>query len=323
MLVGAFTTLLGALLVLSRSPTLSCLLTGGLYLALRLFSLEPVSLQRAQHIVQPRGAAARIAHRGGGHDAPENTLAAIRQAAENGATGVELDLEFTADGIPILMHDDTVERTTDGSGSLRDFTFEEIRKLNPAAKHRLWRDFRGEKVPTLKEAVMECMHYNLIIYFDVKGHVNQAVDALKLLYLEYPRLYNSSIVCSFIPEIVYKMRQSDRNVVTALTHRPWSLSHFGDGKPRFDCFWKHYGYMMMDIILDWSLHNFLWYLCGVSAFLMQKNYISQEYVRQWSSRGVQVVGWTVNTFTEKMYYENVLETSYITDSLVEDCDPHY
>ncbi|EMP31528.1 Glycerophosphodiester phosphodiesterase 1 [Chelonia mydas] len=137
------------------------------------------------------------------------------------------------------------------------------------------RDFRGEKVPTLKEAVMECMHYNLIIYFDVKGHANQAVDALKLLYLEYPRLYNSSIVCSFIPEVVYKMRQSDRNVVTALTHRPWSLSHFGDGKPRFDCFWKHYGYMMMDIILDWSLHNFLWYLCGVSAFLMQKNYISQ------------------------------------------------
>ncbi|XP_077683629.1 glycerophosphodiester phosphodiesterase 1 isoform X2 [Eretmochelys imbricata] len=291
-MLGTFTTLLGALLVLSRSPVLSCLLTCGLYLALRLFSLEPVSLPRAQHILQPRGAAARIAHRGGGHDAPENTLAAIRQAAKNGATGVELDLEFTADGIPILMHDDTVERTTDGSGSLRDFTFEEIRKLNPSAKHRLWRDFRGEKVPTLKEAVMECMHYNLIIYFDVKGHANQ-------------------------------MRQSDRNVVTALTHRPWSLSHFGDGKPRFDCFWKHYGYMMMDIILDWSLHNFLWYLCGVSAFLMQKNYISQEYVRQWSSRGVQVVGWTVNTFTEKMYYETILETSYITDSLVEDCDPHY
>ncbi|XP_048724205.1 glycerophosphodiester phosphodiesterase 1 isoform X2 [Caretta caretta] len=291
-MLGTFTTLLGALLVLSRSPVLSCLLTCGLYLALRLFSLEPVSLPRAQHILQPRGTAARIAHRGGGHDAPENTLAAIRQAAKNGATGVELDLEFTADGIPILMHDDTVERTTDGSGSLRDFTFEEIRKLNPSAKHRLWRDFRGEKVPTLKEAVMECMHYNLIIYFDVKGHANQ-------------------------------MRQSDRNVVTALTHRPWSLSHFGDGKPRFDCFWKHYGYMMMDIILDWSLHNFLWYLCGVSAFLMQKNYISQEYVRQWSSRGVQVVGWTVNTFTEKMYYETILETSYITDSLVEDCDPHY
>lgn len=51
---------------------------------------------------------------------------------------MELDLEFTADGVPILMHDDTVERTTNGSGSLRDLTFDEIRRLNPAAKHRLW-----------------------------------------------------------------------------------------------------------------------------------------------------------------------------------------
>ncbi|KFP46381.1 Glycerophosphodiester phosphodiesterase 1, partial [Cathartes aura] len=244
-------------------------------------------------------------------------------AAENGATGVELDLEFTADGVPILMHDEAVERTTDGSGRLCDLTFDEIRRLNPSAKHRLWSKFQGEKVPTLREAVVESMHHNLTIYLDVKGHANQAVDALKQLYLEFPRLYNSSVVCSFLPDVVYKMRQADRNVVTALTHRPWHLSHFGDGTPRFNSFWKHYLYMMMDVILDWSLHSFLWRLCGVSAFLIQKNFVSQEYVRHWSSKGIQVVAWTVNTFAEKSYYESVLESSYITDSLVEDCDPHY
>ncbi|KGL94552.1 Glycerophosphodiester phosphodiesterase 1, partial [Charadrius vociferus] len=245
------------------------------------------------------------------------------KAAENGATGVELDLEFTADGVPILMHDETVDRTTDGSGRLCDLTFDEIRRLNPSAKHWLGNKFQGEKVPTLREAVVESMHHNLIIYFDVKGHANQAVDALKQLYLEFPRLYNSSIVCSFMPDVVYKMRQADRNVVTALTHRPWHLSHFGDGTPRFNSSWKHYLYMTMDVILDWSLHNFLWRLCGVSAFLIQKNFVSQEYVRHWSSKGIQVVAWTVNTFAEKSYYETVLESSYITDSLVEDCDPHY
>ncbi|XP_060642292.1 glycerophosphodiester phosphodiesterase 1 isoform X2 [Anolis sagrei] len=322
-LLAAFSVLLMAALALSRSATLSCLLTGGAYLALRLFSLEPVPLERARLVVQPRGNPARVAHRGGGHDAPENTLAAIRQAAENGATGVEIDLEFTADGIPVLMHDSTVDRTTDGSGNLRDLTFAEIRRYNPCAKHRLWRDYRGEKIPTLKEAVLESMHYDLIIYFDVKGHADQAVAALKDLYLEYPRLYNTSVVCSFMPDVVYKMRQADRNVITALTHRPWSLSHFGDGKPRFESFWKHYFMMAMDVILDWSMHNFLWHLCGVSVFLVQKNYVSQEYVRQWSSKGVQVVAWTVNTFAEKMYYDNVLQCSYMTDSLLEDCDPHY
>ncbi|XP_035195087.1 glycerophosphodiester phosphodiesterase 1 isoform X1 [Oxyura jamaicensis] len=322
-LLGSLTALLVALLALSRSPALSCLLPAGLYLLLHLCSLEPAAPQSAQRVLKPRGAAARIAHRGGAHDAPENTLAAIRQAAENGATGVELDLEFTADGVPILMHDETVERTTDGSGRLRDLTFDEIRKLNPSAKHRLWSKFQGEKVPTLREAVVESMHHNLTIYFDVKGHANQAVDALKQLYLEFPRLYNSSIVCSFMPDVVYKMKQADRNVVTALTHRPWHLSHLGNGTPRFDSFWKHYVYMMMDVILDWSLHSFLWRLCGVSAFLIQKNFVSQDYVRHWSSKGIQVVAWTVNTFAEKIYYENVLESSYITDSLVEDCDPHY
>ncbi|KAI6076434.1 Glycerophosphodiester phosphodiesterase 1 [Aix galericulata] len=317
-LLGSLTALLVALLALSRSPALSCVLPAGLYLLLHLCSLEPAAPQSAQRVLKPRGAAARIAHRGGAHDAPENTLAAIRQAAENGATGVELDLEFTADGVPILMHDETVERTTDGSGRLRDLTFDEIRRLNPSAKHRLWSKFQGEKVPTLREAVVESMHHNLTIYFDVKGHANQAVDALKQLYLEFPRLYNSSIVCSFMPDVVYKMRQADRNVVTALTHRPWHLSHLGNGTPRFDSFWKHYLYMMMDVILDWSLHSFLWRLCGVSAFLIQKNFVSQDYVRHWSSKGIQVVAWTVNTFAEKVYYENVLESSYITDSLVED-----
>ncbi|XP_057274969.1 glycerophosphodiester phosphodiesterase 1 isoform X2 [Pezoporus wallicus] len=291
-LLGSLTALLVVALALSRSPALSGLLTAGLYLALHLFSLEPAAPQSAQRVLRPRGTAARIAHRGGAHDAPENTLAAIRQAAENGATGVELDLEFTADGVPILMHDETVERTTDGSGRLRDLTFEEIRRLNPSAKHRLWSKFQGEKVPTLREAVVESMQHNLIIYFDVKGHANQ-------------------------------MRQADRNVVTALTHRPWQLSHFGDGTPRFSSSWKHHLYMMLDVILDWSLHSFLWRLCGVSALLVQKNFVSQDYVRHWSSKGIQVVAWTVNTFAEKSYYESVLESNYITDSLVEDCEPHY
>ncbi|NXH47796.1 GDE1 phosphodiesterase, partial [Dicaeum eximium] len=151
----------------------------------------------------------------------------------------------------------------------------------------------------------------------------QAVDALKQLYQEFPQLYDSSIVCSFMPDVVYKMRRADRNVVTALTHRPWQLSHLGDETPRFISLWKHFLYMVLDVILDWSLHCFLWRLCGVSALLIQKNFVSQDYVRLWSSRGIHVVAWTVNTFAEKNYYESVLDCNYITDSLVEDCEPHY
>ncbi|XP_066868312.1 glycerophosphodiester phosphodiesterase 1 isoform X2 [Kogia breviceps] len=243
--------------------------------------------------------------------------------AKNGATGVELDIEFTSDGIPVLMHDSTVDRTTDGTGRLCDLTFEQIRKLNPAANHRLRNDFPDEKIPTLREAVAECLNHNLTIFFDVKGHANMATDALKKVYMEFPQLYNNSIVCSFLPEVIYKMRQADQNVITALIHRPWSLSHTGDGKPRFGTFWKQSIFVALDILLDWSMHNILWYLCGISAFLIQKDFVSPVYLKRWSARGIQVVAWTVNTFEEKSYYESHLGSSYITDSMLEDCTPQF
>ncbi|XP_003790757.1 glycerophosphodiester phosphodiesterase 1 isoform X1 [Otolemur garnettii] len=322
-LMGPFSFLLLVLVVLTRSPFNACLLTGSLFILLRIFSFEPVPSHRALEVLKPRDRVSAIAHRGGSHDAPENTLAAIRQAAKNGATGVELDLEFTSDGVPVLMHDNTVDRTTDGTGRLCDLTFEQVRKLNPAANHRRRNDFPNEKIPTLREAVAECLNHNLTIFFDVKGHAKKATDALKKMYMEFPQLYNSSIVCSFLPEVIYKMRQTDQNVITALTHRPWSLSHTGDGKPRFDSFWKHSMFVIMDILLDWSMHNILWYLCGISAFLMQKDFVSPDYLKKWSAKGIQVVGWTVNTFDEKSYYESHLGSSYITDSMLEDCEPHF
>ncbi|XP_039333981.1 glycerophosphodiester phosphodiesterase 1 isoform X2 [Saimiri boliviensis] len=291
-LLGPFSFLLVVLLLVTRSPVNACLLTGSLFVLLRVFSFEPVPSCRALQVLKPRDRISAIAHRGGSHDAPENTLAAIRQAAKNGATGVELDIEFTSDGIPVLMHDNTVDRTTDGTGRLCDLTFEQIRKLNPAANHRLRNDFPDEKIPTLREAVSECLNHNLTIFFDVKGHAN-------------------------------KMRQTDRNVITALTHRPWSLSHTGDGKPRYDTLWKHFIFVIMDLLLDWSMHNILWYLCGISAFLMQKDFISPAYLKKWSAKGIPVVAWTVNTFDEKSYYESHLGSSYITDSMVEDCEPHF
>lgn len=78
-----------------------------------------------------------IGHRGGGLEAPENTLAAFKLAKENGATGVEFDLDFTKDGVPVIIHDSTVDRTTDGTGKVCDFTYDEIRQLNASAKHPL------------------------------------------------------------------------------------------------------------------------------------------------------------------------------------------
>lgn len=80
-LLGPFSFLLLLLLLLTRSPFNACLLTGSLYVLLRLFSFEPLPSRRVLQVLKPRDRVSAIAHRGGSHDAPENTLAAIRQVS--------------------------------------------------------------------------------------------------------------------------------------------------------------------------------------------------------------------------------------------------
>ncbi len=89
------------------------------------------------------------AHRGDSTNAPENTLAAFRAAVALGAQWIELDVHPTSDGALVVIHDDTVDRTTNGSGAVRDLTLDEVRRLNAGA----WfgAEFAGEPVPTLAE----------------------------------------------------------------------------------------------------------------------------------------------------------------------------
>jgi len=92
-----------------------------------------------------------IGHRGAKAGAPENTLAGFRQAKREGAAWVEFDVKLTADGEAILMHDDTLDRTTDGHGPVAAAALEDIRRLD--AGIRFAPAFRGERVPTLAEAL--------------------------------------------------------------------------------------------------------------------------------------------------------------------------
>lgn len=106
-LLGPFSFLLLLLLLVTRSPFNACLLTGSLYLLLRLFSFEPLPSRRALQVLKPRDRVSAIAHRGGGHDAPENTLAAIRQvsAPDSSLAAWELGLLLIFPKVPQSSHD--------------------------------------------------------------------------------------------------------------------------------------------------------------------------------------------------------------------------
>jgi glycerophosphoryl diester phosphodiesterase len=113
-----------------------------------------------------------IGHRGAAGLAPENTLISLRRARMEGAKWVEFDVKLTGDGIPILFHDDTLNRTTSGKGPVKDCPFERIRKLEAGA----WfgASFAGARVPTFDEAIQTLAAEGLGANVEIKPNPGEA-----------------------------------------------------------------------------------------------------------------------------------------------------
>lgn len=109
-----------------------------------------------------------IAHRGGGSAAPENTLAGLRAGHAAGFRGVEFDVMLSADGTPHLIHDDTLERTTNGRGPVGAATDQELARLDAGAWHSP--AFVGEPVPILTEAGKLCRQLGLWANVEIKPY---------------------------------------------------------------------------------------------------------------------------------------------------------
>ncbi|MET3576949.1 glycerophosphodiester phosphodiesterase [Bhargavaea ullalensis] len=110
-----------------------------------------------------------FAHRGASGSCPENTMAAFRKTAGLAITGVEFDVHLTADGEPVVIHDETVDRTTDGNGMVKDLTLSEIKKLDAGS----WfsREFEGERIPTLMEVLALFEHTPHRLNIELKSDV--------------------------------------------------------------------------------------------------------------------------------------------------------
>lgn len=128
-------------------------------------------------------------HRGYPAKFAENSLEGFRYAATHGAEGIEFDVQLTKDGVPIVMHDEKVDRTTDGTGWVKDFTFSEIRKLHLA---------NGEPVPELKEVLAILQNRNLYINLEFKtstvhypGIEKKVLDLTKQYHFVHPIIFSS------------------------------------------------------------------------------------------------------------------------------------
>ncbi len=136
-----------------------------------------------------------------GH-APENTLAGIRAALELGSEAIEIDVHATADSVPVLLHDDTLDRTSDGHGDVRSMSLADVRRLD-AGSQTFGGRFAGERVPTLEE-VLELTRGRALLVAEIK---QREIERIVAALVRHMGAADDVMVWSFQPQIVGRMRE--------------------------------------------------------------------------------------------------------------------
>jgi len=151
-----------------------------------------------------------IAHRGFSARAPENTMAAIEAAISGGADAVEFDVHVSRDGEPVLFHDRTLERTTDGDGPLVDRALAELRSLDAGS----WfgHDFVGERIPSLRHALERLAGWHGRVYPEVKGYRGESDLAHMVDLAKVRGLADRTVFISLDWEALRLLRAYDRDL---------------------------------------------------------------------------------------------------------------
>ena len=201
-----------------------------------------------------------VAHRGGGALAPENTLGAIRLGAAMGFKGVEFDVMLAGDGTPVVIHDETVDRTTDGRGEVSKMTYAELSSL---------RIQKNEKIPTYEAAAMLCRELGLWANVEIKpaqGHERATGEAVARMTRD---LWRGAPLGPLMSSFSIDALAAARAVAPEL--------------PR--------GYLVDKIPADWK--DTMKRLACVSLHCNFKS-LTQELAKQIHGAGYAILLWTVN-----------------------------
>ena len=159
-----------------------------------------------------------IAHRGAKNSAPENTLAAINEAARCGAGWVELDVQVTKDGVPVLFHDRSLDRTTNGSGEIKNIDSSSLTSLDAGN----WFDvrYKGENVPLLLDALDLCQELNLGVNLEIKAYdtsIHNTVVRTLSVVNEFGREFEEKLLfSSFDTKVLSTLRSLSPNLPRGL-----------------------------------------------------------------------------------------------------------
>lgn len=188
-----------------------------------------------------------IGHRGAAGHAPENTLAGFRKAATLGATWVEFDVALTRDDIPVLLHDETLERTTDGTGKLAETTFQELSGLDAGA----WFGdaFAGERIPRLDAAIVLLDQLGLCANVEIKptkGRARKTGTLVgRMIAEQWPKSLRTPVFSSFTTEALAAARDAapmiPRGLLLHRMRRDWQ-----DRAEALDCLSVHCNHRILN-----------------------------------------------------------------------------
>jgi glycerophosphoryl diester phosphodiesterase len=220
-----------------------------------------------------------IAHQGGDGLRPGNTLNAFEHASGLGADVLEMDIHSTRDGMLVVIHDDTVDRTTDGSGRVQDFTFEALQELdagyNWSPDGGVTFPYRGQgiQVPSLEEVLRNYPEFRLNI--EIKQEVPSIGQPLCDLLQEY-RLADRALVASFSQRAMNDFRAVCPEVATSAVENEVIL------------------FFAFKTLLLAPTYSPTAYALQVPENRFNIQVLTEGFIRTAHSRGMQVHAWTIN-----------------------------
>ncbi len=227
-----------------------------------------------------------IAHRGLSSRFPENTMRSIREALRLRVDAIEIDVRSTKDGVLILMHDETLDRTTDGRGAVGELTWSEISRLDAGS----WMspDFAGERVPRLDEVLAEVAG-RVVLHIEVKepATVRRIVHTVKLHKAE-----EWVVIASFHEEALTRSRQLEPRIPVTLIAGPLQVERGGGPE---------------NLIFRAVARG----ACGLA---LHHSLITRDLTHYARARNMSLVAWTVNDPSEARRLAEAGVGAIVTDA---------
>ncbi|MCJ7704194.1 MAG: hypothetical protein MUO28_01500 [Desulfobacterales bacterium] len=227
-----------------------------------------------------------VAHRGFSGSAPENTMIAFKKGMEAGSDMIELDVRLSKDGGVVVIHDETLERTTSGRGRVIDLTLDELKKLDAGSKFHS--SFSGEKIPALRE-VLKIAHRKVLVNIELKkGDYGRwtifdlADRALR--EVEMAGMVDQVVFSSFDPIALERVLKKNQAVPVAyLYNKPWnSPREVTEGRP-------------------------------FSTLTCRKTVLTRENISRAHQEGIRIGVYTLNTEEEMEKFIDLKVDAIITD----------